>query len=243
MISMNFARRTASAAAAFCLAFSAGTVAAQTRSQVYGDVLTQQAQTVYVEAVGGMTTYESKAADSKEVRPSLTTAVGGWFGENRTIGMQVVNSDNTVPFELNDSKMHADFTDVRLQARIAWLFPSIGVSMEQVDVTTAGQKVVNVYGTGINAGLGFGAPVTKSIVVYGNGMAMKSTAGFDKLGGTAKFGDRQEADAGVSFDLTDRTVDLLIGYKIRQYDLEQDQVKLQERQEGAYAGLRVGLYF
>lgn len=223
---------------------AAPTALAQTRSQVYGNDLTQQSQTVYAQAEVGITTYESQAAGSKETKSAATTVVGGWFGEDRVAGASVTNAESTVPFSLNDAKMHTAFTDVRAIVRLGWIMPSIGVSLSEAQVTTPdSSEKMGAYATGANAGLAVAIPLNKTMVVYGDGMAVKNMRNFSQLSTTAEMGTRKEMNAGVSFDVTDRMLDLLVGYRARQYELKTADKTFEERNQGAYAGLRLGLYF
>jgi hypothetical protein len=216
---------------------------AQTRSQVYGNALTQQAQTVYARADVGMTTFESDAAGSKETQTSNAYTVGGWAGESRVVGVSFSSSDNTVPFSLNNSSLHAGFRDVRMVARFGWIMPSVGVSLNEVDVKRDGVETVGVYGTGLNAGLAVAVPLHARLVVQAEGFTSQNTKLYDKLNNGTKLGDRNEADAHLSFDVTERFIDLLVGYKLRQYEIQTSTENLTESSQGAYAGLRLGLYF
>lgn len=230
-----------------CLVAQSGLVAlpaaAQTRSQVYGGALTQQAQTVYVRGEVGMTTYESEAADSKETQTSNTGVLGFWAGEDRIIGAQMTTSDASVGFELNDTSMNTAFRDIKLMGRLGWLVPSVGVSLSEINVTQNDVDTVAIYSTGANAGLAVQVPVAPFLVVEAGGQVVKSTKVYDKLDSATKLGDRAEADLNASFDVTDRFVDLIVGYKVRQYDLEVGEEKKNEKSQGAYAGVRLGLYF
>jgi hypothetical protein len=230
-----------------CLVVSSGLMAlpaaAQTRSQVYGGALTQQAQTIYVRGEVGMTTYESDAAGSKETQTSTTGILGGWAGEDRIIGAQISSSQADVGFELNDTDMHTSFVDVKLMGRLGWLVPSIGASLTEVSISAEDVETVALYSTGASAGLALQVPVAHFLVVEGGGQVVKSTKVYDKLDAGTKLGDRKEGDLHASFDVTDRLVDLIVGYKIRQYDLEVGEETKRERSQGAYAGIRLGLYF
>ena len=217
--------------------------AAETRSAVYGTALEQQAMTTYVRADGGMNTYESQAADSKETKGAAVYTIGGWAGERRVVGASITSSTNDVKFGLNDSRSKALFHDARMMARMGWLTPSVGVSLTELDVDKAGERTVSVYGTGLNYGVGLQIPAYLSIVLYGDAMATAPIKSFDKLATETKLGRRIDADAGVSFDLTEQVVDLLIGYRLRAYELDAPEGKLKEQSQGAYAGLRLGVYF
>lgn len=222
----------------------AGPALAQTRSQVWGGPLTQQAQTVYVTAESGPTTYESDAAGSKETQMSNTFTAGAWAGESRIVGAAIRSSEAEVPFELNDATMKTSFRDVRIMARLGWFIPFATVSLSEVDVTQGDTETVSVYGTGTGAGLAVGVPLHEKLVFQVEGSATQSNQVYDKLGQDTKLGRRDEGDAHLSFDLTDRMVDLLVGYRVRSYEIEaaEEQV-LEEKSQGAYAGLRLGLYF
>jgi hypothetical protein len=225
------------------LLLAAGTGYAQTRSQVYGDQLTQQAQTVYLRADAGMSTYESQAAGSKETRPSSVVTMGGWAGEARSVGASVTASDAAVPFSLNDSKMRTSFRDIRLMARMGWIIPSIGASLSEIDVDKGGEHTLGLYGTGVNAGLAIAVPVARFMVVQADGMVVQSNKIYDKLGQNTKLGQRVDGDISMSYDLTERMLDLLVGYRIRQYAIDTGEVTYKEKSQGAYAGLRLGFYF
>lgn len=232
----NVAAMTATA----CLA---GSAVAQTRSQVWGGPLTQQAQTVYVTADAGLTTYESEAAGSKETKESSTLTVGAWAGEGRLIGAEIKSSEAEVPFSLNKSSMKTSFRDVRMMARLAYLIPYVNVSLTEIDVNGTDDQKIGIYGTGMGAGMAVAFPLHDMLVVQAEGGTTTSTKVYDKLGQEAKMGRRDEADAHLSFDVTDRIVDLLVGYRVRRYELEAVGTKFKEESQGAYAGLRVGLYF
>jgi hypothetical protein len=221
-----------------------GTVAvAQTRSQVYGSDLTQQTQTAYLQADAGMTTFESAAAGSKETQGTATYTIGGWAGEDRLLGATVTSSESVVPFSLNNSELRSAFRDVRLKMRLGWLTPSVGASLSDIDVEKDGVQTIGVYGTGANAGLALTVPVYMRLVAEVEGFVVESSKVYDKLNGDAKLGRRNEADGHLSFDLTDRIVDLLVGYRMRSYELESGDETFKEQSQGAYAGLRLGAYF
>lgn len=221
----------------------AGTLNAQTRSQVTGDSGTKQAQTLFVRGEFGSTTFDSKAAESKETAAAKSYEVGGWFGESRIVGLSVRNQIDTVSFSLNHSESKSNFTDVRLKARIFGLIPSVGVSLSEVDVTREEVKTVGLFGTGMNAGLGGTLQIYPGIVLNGDYMVVKSSHMFDKLEEGTKLGDRSEVDAHIAFDITDRLLDLLVGYRVRQYTIETSEAKFVEKAQGIYAGVRLGVYF
>lgn len=216
---------------------------AQTRSQVTGDNNAKQAQTLFIRADVGTTTFDSKAAESKDTHASTSYEVGGWFGESRVVGLGIKNQIDVVPFSLNNSESATNFTDVRLKARIFGIIPSVGWSLSEVDIKKDDVKTIGLFGTGMNAGLGGTGTLYPGIVLNGDVMIVKSTHMFDKLALGNKLGDRQEADLHIAFDLTDRLVDLLVGYRLRSYEIETATETFKEKAQGIYAGLRLGIYF
>ena len=223
--------------------WSATVGSAQTRSQVWGRPLEQQAQTIYARADVGMTTYESEAAGSKETAMSTAYQVGAWAGENRQVGAQVSTSETLVPFALNGSESRVGFRDVRLMARFGWVIPSLGASVSEMDVKQNGVKTTGVLASGPNAGLAVSIPMTRAIVVTGDLMHTTPTQSLDKMKNDAKLGARSEGDVNAAVDVTDRAIDFIVGYKIRRYSLEDLRGEFEEVSQGAYAGLRLGLYF
>ncbi|MBC7530075.1 MAG: hypothetical protein H7318_00755 [Oligoflexus sp.] len=228
--------------AGICMSASFG-LQAQTRSQVTGDTNAKQAQTLYLRADIGTTTFDSKAAASKDSHSSTTFEVGGWFGESRIVGLGIRNQIDVVPFTLNKSESATNFTDVRLKARLWGIIPSVGWSLSEVDIKRADVKTIGLFGTGMNAGLGGTLQLYPGIVLNGDYMVVKSTHMFDKLAGTTKLGDRQEADLHIAFDITDRLLDLLVGYRVRSYEIITDAETFKEKAQGIYAGVRLGIYF
>ncbi len=217
--------------------------AAQTASQVYGDSLTKQAQTIYVKGTVGMTTFESEAAASKETQSTIEEEFGGWLGESRIAGIRVSHARASVPFELNAAQAQSTLTDVRVQARLWLLQPSIGISLSELDVERAGERTVGLFATGIIAGLGLIVNLHQGLVFNADLMKVFNTRSFDKLSTGSSMGDREDSDAFFAFDLTDRIVDLLIGYRSRRYTVNTAEGALLESSQGAYAGLRLGYYF
>ncbi len=225
------------------LILSAKPLIAQTRSQVTGDANTKQAQTLFMRADFGSTTYDSEAAGSKETASSKSYEIGGWFGESRIVGLSVRNQADLVPFTLNNSESKSDFTDVRLKARLWGIVPSVGVSLSEIDVKQTEVKTVGLFGTGMNMGLGGTFMLYPGIVLNGDYMQVKSSHMFDKLGLGTKLGDRTEADVHIAFDITERLLDFLVGYRVRTYEILTTANNFQEKSQGIYAGFRLGVYF
>lgn len=228
--------------AALSLGFTMS-LSAQTRSQVTGDSFAKQAQTLYIRADVGTSTFDSKAAASKDTHASTSYELGGWFGESRVVGLSVKNQIDVVPFSLNNSESATNFTDVRLKARIWGIIPSVGVSLSEVDIKRDDVKTVGLFGTGMNMGLGGTGTLYPGIVLNGDVMLVKSTHMFDKLALEHKLGDRQEADVHIAFDITDRLIDLIVGYRMRAFEIETPTEVFKEKAQGIYAGLRLGIYF
>lgn len=222
---------------------SATNLKAQTRSQVVGDSATKQAQTLFIRADFGSTTFDSKAAGSKETAGAKSFELGGWFGESRVAGLSVRNQIDVVDFSLNNSQSKTNFTDVRLKGRLFGIMPSIGVSLSEVDVKKDDVKTIGMFGTGMNAGLGGTLQIYPRIVLNADYMVVKSTRMFDKLQQETKLGDRKEVDGHIAFDITETLVDLLVGYRVREYTIETVEEKFTEKSQGIYAGIRLGIYF
>lgn len=216
---------------------------AQTRSRVYGDQLTKQAQTFYIQGDVQATTYESDAAGSKEANETTTLTVGAWTGEGRVVGVEMVSTEAETNFSLNSNTVRSSFRDIKLKTRLGWFIPSVGASLTELDIKTPEASEVGVYATGINAGLKVSVPITLEMVVHGEGTISRPTKTYDKLAQGDSLGDRTDFDLGASYDLTETAVDLLVGYKVRSLKINSTEQDYNEATSGAYAGLRLGLYF
>ena len=127
--------------------------------------------------------------------------------------------------------------------RIGWLMPSLGLSFADIGVTQEQTELVGLYSTGVSAGLNLAIPLYYRLVVSGDAMTVRSNKTYDKLGLGTKLVQRDEFDANIAFDLTERIVDLLVGYRVRRFTLANEEQSFGELSQGAYAGLRFGIYF
>lgn len=216
---------------------------AQTRSRVYGDQLTKQSQTFYIQGDVQATTYESDAAGSKEANETSTLTVGAWTGEGRVVGVEMISSEAETKFSLNSNTVRTSFRDIKLKTRLGWLIPSVGASLTELDIKTPETSEVGVYATGVNAGLKISVPITLEMVVSAEGSVSRPTKTYDKLGQGDSLGDRADFDLGASYDLTETAVDLLVGYKVRSLKIKSSEQDFTEATSGAYAGIRLGVYF
>ena len=244
----NSKRQTATwSVCAFFCGVAALPAAAQTRSQVYGSDLEKQAMTVFVEADMAQTTYDSKTAESKESQQTPTYKIGGWVGENRNVGLIASTTESSVPFALNDSSMRTAMKDLKMRARFGWVSPTIAATLTEVKVSRAEANVVDLYGTGYGVGAEVQVPLHDTVVVAAEGMVFKTPSSFargaEPGAPESALGDRVEGDVSASVDLTMRTLDLVVGYKVRNYSIIVDEETKKEKAQGAYVGLRLGLYF
>ena len=124
---------------------------------------------------------------------------------------------------------------------------TIAATLTEVKISKADATVVDLYGTGYGAGAEVQFPLHERVVVAAEGMAFKTPSSFargaEPNAPATSLGDRLEADVSASVDLTMRTLDLVVGYKVRNYSVIQDQQTNEEKAQGAYVGLRLGLYF
>ena len=143
--------------------------------------------------------------------------------------------------------MRTAMKDIKMRARFGWISPTIAATLTEVKISKADATVVDLYGTGYGAGAEVQFPLHERVVVAAEGMAFKTPSSFargaEPNAPATSLGDRLEADVSASVDLTMRTLDLVVGYKVRNYSVIQDQQTNEEKAQGAYVGLRLGLYF
>ena len=233
--------RYASAVAAVAMLSSMAN--AQTRSQVYGSELEKQTMTLFVQGDTSMMAWDSGTAASKETKQTSTLTMGGWVGENRNVGIIMSSSDATVPFSLNDASLRVAQRDIRMKGRIGFVYPTVAATLTEVGVKATGEEVVDVYATGYGAGVEAQYPLHRMVLVTGEVLSFRIPNTYDKAGRDVAMGNRLEVDSNLNFDVTPRSVDLLVGYKYKKWSLEIEDESKDEKAQGAYLGLRMGLYF
>jgi len=230
-----------------------------TLSQVYGSNLTKQTQTLSVSAEAGWTTYSSEAAGSNATGPSMTYSIAGYAGESRVLGIEFTSTNVEMPFELNKSRVTTRQQDLKMVARWQWFYPHIvvsqsdnRVSLDEVSSSEADgirlkqrseETVCDYFGNSIGGGLGVYAPITDSIVVHADASVMRGTSASDRNGKKVEEGMRQDVEIGTNVDLTDNMLDLVMGYKLRNFEVEVEGESFKESQSTPYAGLQLGVYF
>lgn len=231
------------------IAFMLGTFAvagmsqAQTVSQVYGDSLTKQTQTVFVRADANFTTYESKAAGSNTTATTTSYAIGGYAGEKRALGVFASSNQQDITFGLNNNRVQNTWRDLHMQARFGWIYPQVVVAMNEMAIDKDGARIADLYGSGIGGGAGIYVPVIEAMVVHADGYVVNSNRARNTTANTVDVGQRLEVDLGASVDVIKNYVDFLIGYKVRRFDVTVDGESFEEQQSAPYAGLQLGAYF
>ena len=215
----------------------------QTRSQVYGGTLTQQTQTAFFAADVGFQTYESESVESKDTSPAYNYRVGGFAGEDRVLGVFANIADSTTPFELNESRIRTAWRDLAIQYRLGFLYPTVYATSSELTLTAEGVEDIHIFGTGFGAGLAVQVPITKQIIVQADAKSINTASAHDRYGAEVDVGRRDEAELSASVDLVERYVDLIVGYRYRNYDLTIEDTKSVETQTTPFGGLRLGLYF
>src|SRR5690606_34338643 len=152
-------------------------------------------------------------------------------------GVFADSTNQDMTFDLNDARIKNQWTDLRVQARLWFLYPSVGASLAEMTVSSADQTTVaELYGTGINYGLGAKVPLTHNMVIEADAKVARITANNDKGENNAELGERREARVQASFDVFKNYVDLLVGYKARQFSVEVAEQEYKEMQSAPFAG-------
>jgi len=112
-----------------------------------------------------------------------------------------------------------------------------------VNIDTKDPPKVGNIATGLSAGLCANLVVHDSIVANFDILALRSNRVYNKLSQNTRLGYRQEMDGNIAFDLTERMVDLIVGYNVRRFQLETPEKTYAEQAQGAYAGIHLGLFF
>ena len=146
-----------------------------------------------------------------------------------------------MPFSLNGSTMASHWQDLKIQARMGWFYPIVAATLSDVTITRNNETAADIYGAAIGGGLGLHVPLWNRVVVAFETVTFgPPNGGNNQLG---KMGQRTDSTVEASMDLTKEMIDLIVGYQIREFKISTPENEQQERQLGAFAGLRLGFYF
>jgi hypothetical protein len=215
----------------------------QTRSQHYGNTLTRQTQTAFMTMDYGLLTYESKAVASNATAPVTRFRVGGYAGENRVLGVFLDTEQARTSFNLNKSSIGTRWQDLYMRFRMDFISLDLIGGLANIDIKREEGAAANIYGYGIGGGAAIDLPLNRSIVVHLHGKSVLTSEAHEESGRQVALGRRDHAEANVAFDIDERFLDVLFGYRYRQYNIKIDETQTKEVQSAPYAGMRLGIYF
>ena len=128
-----------------------------------------------------------------------------------------------------------------MKARMGWFYPIIAASLNELNISNANTTLVDVYSASLGLGMEVKVPLWNKVVAAVKGVGYSPTQGSTREQG--KMGRRTDFEATASVDVTSHILDLLIGYRHRQYTLEIGDEENEETQQGAFVGMRLGFYF
>lgn len=216
---------------------------AQTESQLYGDILTRQHQTLYMRADYEWNTFESEAIDSNATSGTRAMSIGTYAGTSRHFGISLNMADTSMSFPLNDSKINAAFYDVTMQTRFYWLYPSLSAHLNEMTFNRSGVEIADFYATGYAAGLALRVPATERIIFEAEGKQVFISRTKEQDGRYADLNSMQNFSVGANIDILPRYLDGVFGYKMRRFTLALEDGKFQQAQSAPFIGLQAGFYF
>jgi hypothetical protein len=216
---------------------------AHTESQLYGDILTRQHQTLYVRADYEWNTFQSEAIDSNATSGTRAVSIGTYAGTSRHFGISLNMADTSMAFPLNDSRIDAAFYDVTLQSRFYWLYPSLSAHLNEMTFNRSGEEIADFYATGYAVGLALRVPATDRILFEAEGRQVFISRTKEQEGRFAELNPMQNFSVGANIDILPRYLDGVFGYKMRRFALELEDGKYQQAQSAPFVGLQAGFYF
>lgn len=199
--------------------------------------------TVYGDFDFGFTTHKSQLLVSNETTQAIRYTVGLFAGDDKSISVALSSETVSTVFLLNNASMDLAFTDTYVRYHLWFLY--VGAIIESATMTavdTSGTTLFDLSSSGF--GGNFGANIA-----FGRGAMFNFNVDFIT---TSQVIDIQESDVlvdprfvidlGLSFDVTRKMIDLIVGYRMNSYGITTD-ANYAEDLTTTYFGLGADLYF
>lgn len=215
----------------------------QTVSQMYGDTITKQIPTFFVRGDYEWLTLDSDTVDSNGSASATSVQMGTYAGESRELGLFVNAQDKKVDFRESYSKFDSQAYDITMQYRLWFLYPSVSLHWNEMQIDKDGANIVELQARGTGAGIDFKVPLTRKIIIEGGIHQTLNLTTNDLQGRDIKLNSTQEFEVAANLDLIPFYLDLLVGYKQKRLSLSIDDADYEEFNSSPFAGIQTGIYF
>lgn len=188
----------------------------------------------------GYFTYKSKLAESNDTGLRYEYGFQMFGGDDRNLGAGMRSTTMTAAFALNENKIIEKNQSFIFNYRKNYVYAGAAFGTTQLAFTKAGTDALDAYGNTVGGNIGALVPFGRGNLIQSDVLVLKPTSVKDSQQRTASLGLRIEADTSLSFALSRKYIDLVLGFKYVTHSASVDGVGGTETQTIPSAGLRFG---
>lgn len=196
--------------------------------------------TAFLIAGGGFHVQKSELVDSNDTGTSVKYGLGIWAGEDRSMGIHIVQESNSTTFALNDATMAQTWRDVVIKYRLGPVY--FGPVLSQMAMTAeSGDLSLDLSGQGYGFNAGWTLGFLRNTAWYFDAVSASISEVRDTELSDVSVGSRTDLDTGFCFFLTKQTFDMMFGYRMRTYSVSTGS-SFAESQNLTYLAFRANLF-
>lgn len=188
----------------------------------------------------GYFTYKSKLASSNDTGINYTYGFQIFGGNDKSIGAAMRSSLLNATFALNGNKISEKTQTFIFNYRLGYVYAGAAFGTTQITFTENGTEALDCYGNTIGGNLGGILPFGRGNSVQVDITGLKPMNVKDTQQRNVSLGLKLDADMMLSFALTRRAVDLLLGFKYSQQSATVESTGGVEKLTVPKVGLRIG---
>lgn len=165
----------------------------------------------------GYFTYKSKLAASNDTGLRYSYGFQIFGGDDRALGAAMRSSLLSATFALNENKISEKTQTFIFNYRLGYVYAGAAFGTTQMVFSKAGTDAMDAYGNTIGGNIGALFPFGRGSSVQTDLLVLKPTGIKDSQQRTVSLGLKLESDTFLTFALSRRYVDLMLGFKYIQH--------------------------
>ncbi len=196
----------------------------------------------------GMSTYKSKLVASSNTSSSNGYSLGLWGGDNKNINMTFAVDSNKTSFEYakvtTKSSISLGLQDVFFRYRLGPMYLGMVFSQSNFEAVKEDVDYLNGISLGSGFNLGFKVEIRRGNTLYLDftNVSSSETKETKQTTSTATMGPRTELNIGGKIKLSRSLIDLIIGYKSRNYSITVGDTTYEESLTSTVLGLGFNIF-
>lgn len=188
----------------------------------------------------GYFTYKSKLAVSNDTGLRYGYGFQIFGGDDKNLGAGMRSAILNAKFALNENEIAEKVQSFVFNYRMGYAYAGVAFGTTQLKFTEKGTDAMDAFGNTIGGNVGFLVPFGRGNVIQNDILVLKPSGVKDSQQRAVNLGLRIEADTSLSFSLSRKFVDLVLGFKYITHSATVGSAGGKETQTIPSAGLRVG---